>query len=87
MYKRVILFSVILILTLVGMSGCGDSDDKSNPEDVAKGYMDAAQDENLKKMASYCTEDFFETIDTEKVFELRLHNNLLSIQKGWDFIS
>ena len=39
-----------------------------------RGYMDAVQDENLKKMASYCTEDFFETIDTEKVFENKFTN-------------
>ncbi len=53
---------LILILAIVGAIGCSDSsddkvspNDQSSPEDTVRDYLDAAQDGNPQKLASYCT--------------------------------
>ena len=61
MSKTVLLFSVILILALVGVIGCS-SDDKESPEDVVISFLDAVQHKNIEKIASLTTEDYAEVV-------------------------
>jgi len=64
MKKTPLLF--ILILALIGVIGCSDS---NGPENTVRGFIAAIEDKDIDKMASYCTTEYIETRDLDNFEE------------------